>query len=202
VTFYLYGRLIESFRDVLNVHTMVDISTCFTFGTLICSERKWKVTAQRSVQFYICTLYDTAVWVRHPMLAQEPASDPGDCSNGKNLSVIVGNLVFTTAMRTESFKFSGVVVLCFLAEIIQDAGLGESSPIFRFRNLTSLKKMVTIAIQTAKSLILECICCLCVYICVALKEVNTWRLAKVNSNICRHSCFLSALHHGYQNITL
>ena len=68
-------------------------------------------------------------------------------------------------MRRESFKFSGVMVLCFLAEIFKDAGLGESSPIFRSRNVTFLKKkMLAIAIHTAKSLILECLCCLCVYI--------------------------------------
>jgi hypothetical protein len=87
VTFYLYGRLIESFRDVLNVHNVVDISMCYTLGTLICSEMKWKMTAQTSVQFHICTPYDAAVWLRYSVLAQKPTSIPGDCRNGKNLSV-------------------------------------------------------------------------------------------------------------------
>jgi hypothetical protein len=85
------------------------------------------------------TPYDAAVWVRHSVLAQKPASIPGDCLNGKNLSVLSWQVYFTTARR-EFFKFSGIIVLCFLAEIFQDAGLGETSPIFRSRNLTSLKK--------------------------------------------------------------
>jgi len=47
------------------------------------------MTALRSVQFHIglYTPYDTAVWVRHPVLAQKPASIPWDCRNGKNLFI-------------------------------------------------------------------------------------------------------------------
>jgi len=59
-------------------------------------------------------------------------------------------------MRREGVKFSGVMVLPFLAEIFQDAVLGESSPIFRSQNLSFLKKkMLAMALQTAKSFILE-----------------------------------------------
>jgi hypothetical protein len=93
------------------------------------SERKWKMMAQTSMLFHICKPYDAAVWVKHSVLAQKPASFPGNCLNGNNLSIYVGNLVFATGIRRESFKFSGMIVLCFLAEIFQDADLGEPFPI-------------------------------------------------------------------------
>jgi hypothetical protein len=79
-------------------------------------------------------------------------------------------------MRRESFKLCGVIVLCFLAQIFQDAGLGESFPIFRSQNLTSLKNNACDDYTDHKIIHSGMICCLYVYIYVALQEVNTWRL--------------------------
>ena len=161
------------------------------------------MTAQESVQFHICTSYDAAVWVRHSVLTRKPASFPGYCLNEKNLSVCIRNFVFITAVSTESFTFSGMIVLfpCrnFPGRWVGRVILHIQVPEFNFVE----KKMLVMTIQTAKSLILKCIRCHCVHIYVALQEVNTWILANANSDICRHSgfLFLSAVYHCYQTIT-